>query len=348
MRFITEESQVSQDLCSIWKALRRSSSGLGLRDRWYLRRQLEEAKDRLPKNMRGVVEDAAVAFERGSSRGKAGKLFDSIAWGALFIFLLAVFSDDGIGLLRFHVVPESFQQLVKDRLQEHALRVEDVEKSKVSGFRILPSPTSSRSRATGMYLSICRALSFAGTQTESWIVLSREGLHCYSDSSLPHEFRTLGSYGLATGYRFLDAVSGLHVQLQVDRLGDDVLACPRTGLLARRAKLVERAWVRVAREAVGAEGQVVPQQWLACAHCSTRSACGRPTPLRFGHLRSAARRLRAVLRCNWHRHIRTRGSHSHATYPELHGEGPQKFVVLGNEVSTAMHSVWYETWSDYV
>ena len=33
-------------------------------------------------------------------------------------------------------------------------------------------------------------------------------------------------------------------------------------LLARRAKVVERAWVRVAREAVGAEGQVVAQQWL--------------------------------------------------------------------------------------
>ena len=49
----------------------------------------------------------------------------------------------------------------------------------------------------------------------------------------------------------------------VDALGDHALACPRTGLLARRAKIVERAWVRVAREAVGAEGQVVPQQWLA-------------------------------------------------------------------------------------
>ena len=33
--------------------------------------------------------------------------------------------------------------------------------------------------------------------------------------------------------------------------------CPRTGWLARRAKPVERAWVRVAREAVGSEGQVV-------------------------------------------------------------------------------------------
>ena len=48
-----------------------------------------------------------------------------------------------------------------------------------------------------------------------------------------------------------------------DRFGDHALACPRTGLLARRAKIVERAWVRVAREAMGSEGQVVPQQWLA-------------------------------------------------------------------------------------
>ena len=49
----------------------------------------------------------------------------------------------------------------------------------------------------------------------------------------------------------------------MDPYGDHALAYPRTGLLARRAKVVERAWVRVAREAVGAEGQVVPQQWFA-------------------------------------------------------------------------------------
>ena len=48
----------------------------------------------------------------------------------------------------------------------------------------------------------------------------------------------------------------------VDALGDHTLACPRTGLLARRAKVVERAWARIAREAVGAEGPVVPQQWF--------------------------------------------------------------------------------------
>ena len=34
--------------------------------------------------------------------------------------------------------------------------------------------------------------------------------------------------------------------------------CTRTGLIARGAKIVERAWVRVAQEAVGPDGQVVP------------------------------------------------------------------------------------------
>ena len=45
----------------------------------------------------------------------------------------------------------------------------------------------------------------------------------------------------------------------VDACGDHHAACPRTGLLARRAKPLEHAWVRIAREAVGPEGQVVPQ-----------------------------------------------------------------------------------------
>lgn len=49
----------------------------------------------------------------------------------------------------------------------------------------------------------------------------------------------------------------------LDRLGDHCAACPRSGALARRAHVLEHAWVRVAREAVGAEGRVVPQQWLA-------------------------------------------------------------------------------------
>ena len=43
----------------------------------------------------------------------------------------------------------------------------------------------------------------------------------------------------------------------LDVLGDYAAACPRSGLLARRA------WVRVAREGLGPEGRVVSQQWLA-------------------------------------------------------------------------------------
>ena len=49
----------------------------------------------------------------------------------------------------------------------------------------------------------------------------------------------------------------------VDNFGDHALACPRTGLLARRGFVLERAWIQVVREAIGPEGRVVPQQWLA-------------------------------------------------------------------------------------
>ena len=49
----------------------------------------------------------------------------------------------------------------------------------------------------------------------------------------------------------------------INRYGDHTAACPRSGLLQKRAKPLERAWVRVTREGVGADGQVVPQQWLA-------------------------------------------------------------------------------------
>ena len=38
---------------------------------------------------------------------------------------------------------------------------------------------------------------------------------------------------------------------------------PPHGVLPRRGFVVERAWIEVAREAVGPEGRVVPQQWLS-------------------------------------------------------------------------------------
>ena len=50
---------------------------------------------------------------------------------------------------------------------------------------------------------------------------------------------------------------------EVDAFGDHEAACPRTGLLGRRGRAVERTWTRVAGEAVAGEGHVIPQQWMA-------------------------------------------------------------------------------------
>ena len=44
--------------------------------------------------------------------------------------------------------------------------------------------------------------------------------------------------------------------------GDHALACLRIGYLAKRAKLVERVWIAVCREAAGPGEHVVPQKWL--------------------------------------------------------------------------------------
>ena len=142
---------------------------------------------------------------------------------------------------------------------------------------------------------------------------------------------------------------------QVDRFGDHALACLRTGLLARRAKTLEHAWVRVAREAVGAEGQVVPQQWLVHTtapgvHADDRrrldvviygattngtALCCDATlvsPLtRTGQLQPCTADLDGAA-------LRTAERRKEATYPELRSEGPQRLVVLGSEVGGRFNS----------
>ena len=120
---------------------------------------------------------------------------------------------------------------------------------------------------------------------------------------------------------------------------------PRTGLLPRCGFVLEHAWVQVVREAVGSEGRVVPQQWLArttapqvppddrrrldfvvygaarngealCADAtlvSPLTRAGHPVPgadARDGVALAAARRRKA------------------ARYPERTRGGPQKLVVL--------------------
>ena len=131
----------------------------------------------------------------------------------------------------------------------------------------------------------------------------------------------------------------------MDPPGDHALACSRTGLLARRAKVVERVWVRVAREAVGAEGQVV-QQWLARTTATSATANGGAlccdatlvSPLtRTGHPHPCTVEVDGAA-------LKVAERRKHSTYPELARGGPQKLLVLGSEIggrwnATAQHFV---------
>ena len=74
----------------------------------------------------------------------------------------------------------------------------------------------------------------------------------------------------------------------VDVYSDHYAACPRTVLLDRRAKPLERAGIRVVREAVGPEGQVVPQQWLVRT----------PAPRRLDFVAYGATQLGEALCCD--------------------------------------------------
>lgn len=133
-----------------------------------------------------------------------------------------------------------------------------------------------------------------------------------------------------------------------DPFGDHATACHRTGLLARRAKLVELAWLRVAREAVGAEGRVIAQPLLGDTNipgvsCSDQrrldiviygadphgvALCGDATlvaPLnrRGQPTHGSATRDGAALEAAERR--------KHRAYPELLRGGPQRLLVLGAE-----------------
>ena len=135
----------------------------------------------------------------------------------------------------------------------------------------------------------------------------------------------------------------------LDPLGDHAAACPRSGALARRAHVLEHAWVRVAREAVGPEGRVVPQQWLAHTNAAGVSHTDRrrldlvihgaspsgqafccdatlvsPLSRTGAPVHGAAARDGAALRAAEERKRRR--------YPEVCAAGPQRLLVLGTEV----------------
>ena len=135
----------------------------------------------------------------------------------------------------------------------------------------------------------------------------------------------------------------------LDPYGDHALACPRSGALARRAPLVERAWVRVAREAVGADGRVVPQQWIASLNLPGVSSTDRrrldlviygATPLGEAlccdaTLVSALTRGGAPIpraADNDAVAIATARQRKQRAYPELLQRGAQRLLVLATEL----------------
>ena len=135
----------------------------------------------------------------------------------------------------------------------------------------------------------------------------------------------------------------------LDPYGDHALACPRSGALARRAPLVERAWVRVAREAVGADGRVVPQQWIASLNLPGVSSTDRrrldlviygATPLGEAlccdaTLVSAPTRGGAPIpraADNDAVAIATARQRKQRAYPELLQRGAQRLLVLATEL----------------
>eukprot|EP00434_Breviolum_minutum_P028296 symbB.v1.2.025033.t1/scaffold2409.1/size79984/1 len=135
----------------------------------------------------------------------------------------------------------------------------------------------------------------------------------------------------------------------VDPYGDHRAACARSGLLARRAPLLEQAWVRVCREGVGGEGRVVPQQWLARTTApGVRDDDRRRLDLvvygatRHGSALCCDVTLVSPLRANGHPQPRTAREDGAALvtarrrkrdrYPELLRPGPQRLVVLACEI----------------
>ncbi|CAK9042419.1 unnamed protein product [Durusdinium trenchii] len=121
-----EKDQVSSELSTVWKALCKSTAaGAHRPSEWrQLQARLDGFKDQLPKEVRPSVEAFAMKGVGGS--GQVRRLLDCLSWAALGFFFLALSSEDGLGLVRFHVVPQAWQSMVKDMLQQRALRVEEL------------------------------------------------------------------------------------------------------------------------------------------------------------------------------------------------------------------------------
>eukprot|EP00913_Durusdinium_trenchii_P001901 g1759.t2 len=113
-RWLEEKDQVSSELSTVWKALCKSTAaGAHRPSEWrQLQARLDGFKDQLPKEVRPSVEAFAMKGVGGS--GQVRRLLDCLSWAALGFFFLALSSEDGLGLVRFHVVPQAWQSMVKE------------------------------------------------------------------------------------------------------------------------------------------------------------------------------------------------------------------------------------------
>ena len=119
---------------------------------------------------------------------------------------------------------------------------------------------------------------------------------------------------------------------EVDAFGDHALACTRTGLIARRAKIVERAWVRVTRDRMGKWSP--DSGWRTQQHLTRSDDRRRLDLVVYGAtcLGGALHVLRRHTRSAAHgAGLRVAERRKRAAYPEVNG-GPQQLVVLGSEV----------------
>ena len=153
----------------------------------------------------------------------------------------------------------------------------------------------------------------------------------------------------------LRSCPGTRCGCRLDRKGDHLAACPRTGLLARRAKPLERAWQQVLREA-GA--RVVPQQMMRDMDLAVQATDGRQLdgvayglPL-FGGVplcgdATLVSPLDARGQCKYGSDSEN-GAALHAAcrrkarrYPELHQGSRGRLVCLGCEVGGRWsHEAW--------
>eukprot|EP00930_Biecheleria_cincta_P016544 TRINITY_DN13419_c0_g1_i1.p1 TRINITY_DN13419_c0_g1~~TRINITY_DN13419_c0_g1_i1.p1 ORF type:complete len:425 (+),score=94.25 TRINITY_DN13419_c0_g1_i1:2-1276(+) len=178
-----EEQAIEQHLCKVWQVLRSSKAQLSS---WSLQasdrrralaaalseletvpagaaEQLRPAKDFLPAKLKAQMASSEFsasstpfsAWSQSSSSAFAGKTYQLaqwIAWAMLLCGALLSLSEDGLGILRFHLLPPAWRAVVQEQLQLRALRVEELLANHASLPEPPETPTSLETALPATYL----------------------------------------------------------------------------------------------------------------------------------------------------------------------------------------------------